>query len=270
MFLSKWNTLAPRGKVMEHKLIFEKRVRSLAVILVGALALAQSAQAMPPSDTNPPSVVSAAAPEAPRGKVHLSAQALQSIYLSGFRLGAQKAARAAKVTSCMLSVWYTDNGTVQVVQLVKSSGLPMVDQACLQGSIGQRLEGMLPGEGGGQRYFPINWVFDAKESDVPQRPQIKPDPSIPQLLATGAFHPLPGYPADAVAQHAHGICKMHIAVSAVGAVSSIEITQSTGSGSLDDACKEAISKSGFVPATDGEKPVSGTTDVAILWRLPRS
>jgi TonB family protein len=77
------------------------------------------------------------------------------------------------------------------------------------------------------------------------------------------------YPADALAQHAHGICEMHITVSATGAVSSIEITQSTGSGSLDEACKEAIYKSAFVPATDGKEPVSGTTDVAILWRLPR-
>ena len=47
------------------------------------------------------------------------------------------------------------------------------------------------------------------------------------------------------------------------------MTQSTESESLDDACKGAINKSVFVPATDGEKPVSGTTDVAILWRLPR-
>jgi TonB family protein len=247
-----------------------KGADAFAVILAGALASGQLAHAMAPAEPTPASGVSATDPERPRNKVHLSAQALQSIYLSGFRLGAQKAARAAKVTSCMLSVWYTDYGTVQVVQLVKSSGLPMVDQECLQASIGQRLEGMLPGEGGGQGYFPINWVFDAKESDVPQRPQIKPDPSIPQLPAGGGIHPLPNYPADALAQHAHGICKMHIAVSATGAVSCIDITQSTGSGSLDNACKEAIYKSAFVPATDGKEPVSGTTDVAILWRLPRS
>jgi TonB family protein len=84
------------------------------------------------------------------------------------------------------------------------------------------------------------------------------------------MHPLSIYPADALAQQAHGICKMHITVSAAAATSSVEITQSTGSASLDEACKEAVYKSVFVPATDGEKPVSGTTDVAILWRLPRS
>jgi TonB family protein len=254
---------------MEHKLIFRKRGRWLAVILIGALAIAQAANGISPSDTSPPTGVSTADPAAPRNKVHLSAQALQAIYLNGFRLGAQKAARAAKATSCMLSGWYNDEGTVQVVQLVKASGLPMVDQACLQGVIGQRLEGM-PSEIGGRTYFRFYWVFDRKESDVGQRPQTQLDPSIPQLPADGAIHPLPGYPADALAQRAHGICRMHVTVSATGAVSSVEITQSTGSGSLDEACKEALNKSAFVPATDGEKPVSGTTDVAILWRLPRS
>jgi TonB family protein len=168
-----------------------------------------------------------------------------------------------------LSAWYMDDGVVQVVQLVKASGLPMVDQACLQGVIGQRLEGLLSGETGGRKYFRFYWVFDRKEEGVRQRPPIQLDPSIPQLPADGAIHPLPGYPADALAQHAHGICKMHVTVSAAGAVSSIEITQSTGSGSLDDACKEAIYKSAFVPAATGVEPVSGATDVVIVWRLPR-
>jgi TonB family protein len=253
---------------MEHRLSCETGARFCAMILIGALTFARTAAAMPSSEANPPADVSTADTEVPRNKVHLSAQALQAIYLKGLVLGAQKAARAAKITSCMVSLWYAENGTVQVVQLVKSSGLSMIDQACLQGSIGQKLEGM-PSETGGRTYFRIYWVFDREEEDVRQRPRIKLDPSIPQLPADGAIHPLPGYPADALAQRAHGICKMHITVSPAGAASSIEITQSTGSVSLDEACKEAINKSTFVPATDEEKPVGGTTDVAILWRLPR-
>jgi TonB family protein len=250
----------------------EACVRCFAVALAGALAFGQSAGATAPSDTDPPSAVSAPDPGAVRNNVHLSDRALQAIFLNGVKLGAQKAARSAQVTSCRMAGWYADQGTVQVVQLVKSSGLPMVDQACIQGMIGQRLEGISPGETGGRTYFSIRWLFDrkAEEEDDRQRPQVKVDPSIPQLPASGGIHPLPNYPADAFAQHAHGICKMHITVSATGAVSSIEITQSTGTGSLDDACKEAINKSTFVPATDGKEPVSGTTDVAILWRLPRS
>jgi TonB family protein len=256
---------------MEHGLSRGTRGQPFAVILIGAVAIAQSIAAMALSDTNPPTTVSATDTRAARNKLHLSDQALQAIFLNGVRLGALKTARAAKVTSCRISGWYTDEGTVQVVQLVKASGLPMVDQACMQGMIGQRLEGILPGATGGRTYFSIRWLFDRKqeEEDVRKKSDIRLDPSIPQLPADGAIHPLPNYPADALAQRSHGICKMHITVSAAGAASSIEITQSTGSESLDEACKEAINKSAFVPATDGEKPASGTTDVAILWRLPR-
>jgi TonB family protein len=258
-----WKRYGP----VNHWLNGGTRRPCFAVILIAALATAQTANGIPPSDTNPPIGGSAAALEAPRGKIHLSAQALQAIYLSGVRLGAQKAARAAKVTSCMLSLWYSAEGTVRVVQLVKASGLPMVDQACMQGVIGQRLEGTLPSERGGQTYFRYYWLFDKAEDVAPRQPA-QLDPSIPQLAVDGAIHPLPDYPADALTEGAHGICKMHITVSAAGAVSTIEITQSTGSGSLDEACKEAINKSAFVPATDGKEAVSGTTDVAILWRLP--
>jgi TonB family protein len=239
--------------------------RCFTVILVSAFAFAHTVEAVPQSDV----AGNASSAQAPKEKVHLSAQALQAIYLSGVRLGAQKAARSARVTSCMLSLWYSAEGIVRVVQLIKASGLPMVDQACMQGVIGQRLEGTLPGESGGRTYFRCYWLFD-KEEDVGPRQPAQLDPSIPQLPVDGAIHPLPNYPADALAQRAHGICKMHITVSAAGAVSSIEITQSTGSGSLDEACKEAISKSEFVTAKEGDEPVSGTTDVAILWRLPRS
>jgi len=193
----------------------EACVRCFAVALTGAFAFGQSAGATAPSDTDPPSAVSATDPGAVRNNVHLSDRALQAIFLNGVKLGAQKAARSAQVTSCRMAGWYADEGTVQVVQLVKSSGLPMVDQACIQGMIGQRLEGMSPGATGGRTYCSIRWLFDrkAEEEDNRQRPQVKVDPSIPQLPPSGGIHPLRNYPADALAQHAHGICKMHITVS---------------------------------------------------------
>jgi TonB family protein len=260
---------ALQGKVMEHRLSRKSGAQFFAMILVGALAFTQAVEAIPPSDANPPSGVSAAGSEVPRKKVHFSAQALQAIYLKGQLLWMQKATGSAKEATCLLSLWYAGDGSIQAVQLAKASGFPLIDQACLQAVIGRRLEGLADGESGGRTFFPIHWVFGPKEGDVPQLPQIKLDPSIPQLPAAGAMHPLPNYPVDALAQHARGICRMRITVSAAGVVSSIEITQSTGSGALDEACKEAVSQSAFVPATNGGQPVSGTTDVAVVWRLPR-
>jgi TonB family protein len=255
---------------MEHRLGCGRRGQCFAMILVGASAFAQTTTGIPPSDTNSSTRASAADFEVPRDKVHLSAQALQAIYLKGGVLYMQKAADSAKEATCLLSLWFTGDGTIQAAQLAKASGYPLIDQACLQAALGRRFEGLPEGHLGGRTFFSIHWLFQLKTDEVPQRVKIKLDPSIPQLPAGGAMHPLPNYPAEALAHGGHGICKMHVAVSADGAASSIEITQSTGSASLDGACKEAIDKSAFVPATDGERPVSGTTDVAILWRLPRS
>jgi TonB family protein len=207
--------------------------------------------------------------EAPHAKPHLSAQAIQAIHLKGYMLTMQKATGSAKEATCLLSLWYAGDGAIQAVQLAKASGFPLIDQACLQAAIGRRFESLPDGDPGGRTFFTIHWVFNLEEGEHPQQVKIRSDPAIPQLPAGGAMHPLPHYPADALAQGAHGICKMHITVAASGAVSSIEITQSTGSGSLDEACKEAVYRSAFSPATSEGQPVSGSTDVAIDWRLPR-
>jgi TonB family protein len=170
----------------------------------------------------------------------------------------------------LISGWYASGGTIYAVQLVKASGYPSVDQACLQAAIGQRVESVLADLViGGRTYFPIHWIFDrAALNSSPHR--IARDPTVPRLPSGGAMNPLPPYPAEALAQRAHGICKMHVVVSETGAVSSIEITQSTGSAALDEACKQAIYGTAMTPATNQDQPVSGTTDVAIDWRLPRT
>jgi TonB family protein len=236
-------------------------------LIVGASASAQSdaVRSSPNADT-------------PRQKVRLSPQALQAIFLKGQMLTMQlkgqmltmqKAAGSAKDATCLLSLWYSSDGTIHAVQLVKASGYPSVDQACLQAAIGQRVESTAADhEMGGRTYFPIHWIFGGKDA-YPAAPRIESDPSIPRLPSGGAMNPLPPYPEEALAQRAHGICKMHIAVSESGAVSSIEITQRTGSPALDEACTQAIYKTAITPATNEGRPASGTTDVAIDWRLPK-
>jgi TonB family protein len=245
------------------------RGRWLAVILVGVLAFAQGAGAVPSGDTNPASGASASDPEVPRYEIHFSAQTLQAMFLKGQLALMQAAAGSAKEATCLLSLWYAGDGGIQAVQLLKGSGLPSIDQACLQAVIGRRLEGLPNGDSGGRWFYGIYWELKPRRGEGSRQPHVKSDPSIPQLPAGGGMHPLPQYPTDALAERAHGICKMHVTVSAAGAVSAIEITQSTGSGSLDGACRQAVTESSFVPAVVDGQPASGATDVAIVWRLPR-
>jgi TonB family protein len=251
---------------MEHRVKWSCKAGACCLaMIVSASAAAQAPDATPPSDT----VGRSPSAEAPGQKPHLTAQAILAILLKGQLLAIQKAAGSATETTCLVSLWYAGDGTIHAVQLVKASGFPLVDQACLQAAIGQRIESIpADRENGGRMYFPIHWFFN-HEHVIPSQPRIDSDPSIPRLPSGGAMNPLPGYPAEALAQRAHGICKMHIAVTEKGVVSSIEITQSTGSAALDEACKEAIYGSPIMPATNEGQPVSGATDVAIDWRLPR-
>lgn len=214
-----------------------------------------------------PTIASTPSTSVPREKVQLSPQLIQTLHLKGLSLGMQKAAGSAERASCLLSLWYTGDGTIQGAQLVKASGFPKIDQACLQVVMGQKVEPLTSErEFGGWSRLPINWIFGNAE-DAAQPLRIEPDPSIPALTSSGSMRPLLNYPSAALAQRVQGICKMHVAVSAAGAVSALEITQSTGSPALDLACKKAIYESPFVPATNGDQMVSGTTEVAIVWRL---
>ena len=80
---------------MEHRLGCGRRGQCFAMILVGASALAQTTTGIPPSDTNSSTRASVVDFEVPRDQVHLSAQALQAIYLKGGVLYMQKAADSA-------------------------------------------------------------------------------------------------------------------------------------------------------------------------------
>jgi TonB family protein len=255
--------------VRDHKISCGWRGRCLAMILVGALTFAHGAGALPWGDANPGSDASSSDSEAPRNGVHFSAQTFQAMYLKGQMALMKEAEGSAKEVTCLLSLWYAGDGGIQAVQLLKGSGSVSMDQACLQAVIGRRLEGLPDGGPGGRTLFTIYWVLHPKPGDLSSKAKIELDPSIPQLPAEGGMHPLPQYPAEALAERAHGICKMHITVSAVGAVSGIEVTQSTGSKALDSACKQAVTGSSFVPAVVEGQPASSTTDVAIVWRLPR-
>jgi TonB family protein len=230
---------------------FNPRWAVLVMVGVGALADAQ------PAST-------------PIDHAELTPQLTQRIWLKAFDLGQRKAAGRADRAACLVSLWYNREGTIQAAQLIRTSGFPAIDQACLAAVIGQQLKPpvLLEPERGGWTSLPINWVFTHK-ADVDAPLRLEPDPAIPALrtgepMDVGA----PYYPPAALAQRAHGICKMHVTVSSAGDIDSIEITQSTGSRELDQACVDALYDAPFVPARLDGRPVVGTTDVALDWRPP--
>jgi TonB family protein len=121
---------------------------------------------------------------------------------------------------------------------------------------------------GGWTQVPIVWNFGKPTADGKAQP-MEADPAIPALRQGDAMHVTPPYyPEVAVAARAHGICKRHVTVSEAGDVDALDITQSTGSVDLDQACLDAIYDAPFIPGRREGKFVSGSTDIVLDWRLP--
>jgi TonB family protein len=202
----------------------------------------------------------------------LSPQLKQNLLLKGWTMDLRDASGPVEQASCLLSMWFNGDGDILAVQLLRSSGFPRLDNACFAAVIGQRLKpGDLPEpELGGWVRLPITWALGKKaKSDPP--PHVLADPAIPAIRTEDPLDVRPAfYPPAALAERAHGICKMHVGVSAAGIVDSIEVTQSTGSKDLDQACLDVIYDAPFVPAKRDGIFVDGTTEVALLWRLPAS
>jgi TonB family protein len=206
----------------------------------------------------------------PDAKPALTPQLIQSALQRGLNPALSKAAGKVPHASCLLRVWYNAKGTILVEQIIKSSGYPEIDQACLATAIGQPLTVPVPldPDNGGWTHLPIVWNFG--KADNKAQP-MEADPSIPALRQGDAMHvAAPYYPDAALAARAHGICKLHVAVSAAGDVDALDITQSTGSVDLDQACSDAIYDAPFIPARREGKLVSGTTDIVLDWRLPEA
>jgi TonB family protein len=206
----------------------------------------------------------------PDAKPALTPQLIQSAFQRAMNPALFKAAGKVDRAGCLLGVWYNAKGTILVEQIIKSSGHPEIDQACLAAAIGQPLTVPVPldPDNGGWTQLPIVWNFDKRTADNKAQP-MEADPAIPALRQSDAMHvAAPYYPQAAVLARAHGICKLHVTVSQAGDVDALEITQSTGSADLDQACLDAIYDAPFIPGRREGKFVSGITDIVLDWRLP--
>jgi TonB family protein len=220
------------------------------------LAIVGSAQAQPTWD--------------PDAKPAATPQLIQSALVRGLNPALSKAAGKIDHAGCLLRVWYNAKGTILVEQIIKSSGHPEIDQACLATAVGQPLTVPVPLDpnNGGWTQVPIAWNFGKPTGDSKAQP-MEADPAIPALREGEAMHVTPPYyPEAAVAARAHGICKLHVTVSEAGDVDALDITQSTGSVDLDQACLDAIYDAPFTPGRREGKFVSGSTDIVLDWRLP--
>jgi protein TonB len=100
-------------------------------------------------------------------------------------------------------------------------------------------------------------------------------PSVPVLNGTPVridpAHPpkirYQDYPSASIQHHDQGSCMVKLTIGTDGLVRNAELTISSGIARLDEACLKAFRRAQFLPATQDGKPVVGTIDLPVNWRL---
>ena len=159
---------------------------------------------------------------------------------------------------CVVKITATAEGNVEDPILTLSTGYPRLDEACLVAVRGKHIKPKIR-DGKPTTVtleMPINWRLTA-----PGKAPIKVDPSNRPRIGQEY------YPAESTRLHEEGVCVVKVNVSARGEVHELGLTHSTGFTRLDQACLDAFTSGGLLPATVNGKAVDSTTDYPIIWKL---
>ncbi len=200
----------------------------------------------------------------------------QSLYLPGITVlvsrgteTAGKDIRKRELGRCDILLWVTADGYIRVAQVVKSTGYPRLDEACLRAVMGKKIIPALDKSGPIDQWAILPVTVEALMAKEPKPPDrlvpsatLAPDQSLHVKLAD--------YPRGALERGEHGDSWVHVETSDSGGVLEIKITESSGSSDLDEAARAAIGSAHFSPAFRDHKPVKSSADVVVSWVLPES
>ncbi len=103
----------------------------------------------------------------------------------------------------------------------------------------------------------------------PQASELKPETvSAPGFNAAYLNNPKPVYPASARRMGLEGLVILRVKVDSHGKPQDVQVLISSGSSILDKSALDVVSQQWtFVPARQGERPVSGVVDVPVRFSL---
>jgi protein TonB len=78
------------------------------------------------------------------------------------------------------------------------------------------------------------------------------------------------YPPESKRLGEEGSCLVRLTVGIDGNVAREEISVSSGSARLDQACLDAYRSAHFIPASESGTPVVDTVEMPVNWRLPHA
>ena len=166
---------------------------------------------------------------------------------------------------CVLNLYINAEGSVLATQLLKSTGFPLLDTACLESVIDVPV---LPAKANGVPVagwseFKVVWQLGPPQYNQypPFERSAAPRFADDYELQVGDKY----YPEAARAKHERGYCVVHTTVASTGTALNAAITRSTGSVILDQACLAAVKHARFTPELQDGQPVADSTDIAMYW-----
>jgi TonB family protein len=166
--------------------------------------------------------------------------------------------------TCLVRFQVDPDGGIRVAQVVRSTGFPQLDLACVQNILHQTL---LPATDHG--VATTEWVtwpisMNAKTPPASER-NTSGVPQIQQFFALKTN--LADYPAVARQVHEYKDCRVRIWVAPDATVEKLEVTQSTGIEMLDQACRAVVQEAPFTAASQNGSPIGAFAEVTMRWSL---
>lgn len=187
--------------------------------------------------------------------------------------GATTPSKDSDESKCLVLIWVRFTGQIQVAQIVKSSGSPRLDEACIKAVLNQTMK---PGSRDGILVdtwvtLPIAWKLkDSKGHGIAPAVHDSTVRPIPMLARDQALNLDPPYdPRSPADQRLEAVCGLHAQISADGVVESLRVEHSCGSVALDQASMDALYAANFTAAQEGGKPVAAESDIWLAWGPPR-
>jgi protein TonB len=91
--------------------------------------------------------------------------------------------------------------------------------------------------------------------------------SEPVSRARYAFHPIPEYPERAVREGWEGTVLLEVFIDSSGRPETVSVNRSSGFAVLDQAAREAVKNWRFHPASLGNRQITSSERVPIIFRL---
>jgi TonB family protein len=168
--------------------------------------------------------------------------------------------------TCLIRFQVDPDGGIRVAQVVRSTGFPKLDLACIHNILLQRL---LPATDHGVRIAEwVAWPI-SMNAKTPPKSELKDTSSVPQIQQFYALKAdLADYPAIAQAMRQYKDCRIRVWVTPDATVQKLEVTESTGFEILDQACRAAVQAAPFTPARHDGAATGAWAEITMRWNLP--